>query len=160
MEQIEFRNIADITIPELTAVFNEAFSDYLIRVQLTEAQMERKIQQEHISLSWSVGVYQQSHLVGFLLHGVRQHHGKTYCYNAGTGVVPAHRGKGYNAAMYAWWRQYVAAMVPNKVTLEVIAGNEKAVHIYSSISFRRQRTFNIWQGKTPENICKKPIQIQ
>lgn len=160
MATIDFRPLTDVTIVQLANTFNTAFADYLTTVQLTPQQLQVKMQQENIDLDWSVGAFVGPELVGFVMHGVRQEDNRTVCYNAGTGVVPAHRGKALTASMYAWWRQQVATLAPSQVTLEVIAGNDKAIHIYSSIGFRKQRTFNLWKGKPPENTCKKALQFQ
>ena len=160
MSAIEFRPLAGVAIAHIAETFNAAFADYVVKLQLTPEQLQYKMQQEDIALDCSVGAFVNRQLAGFILHGLRNEDGRQLYYNAGTGVIPTHRGHGLTAGMYAWWRQHTAAPAPAQLSLEVITTNTKAEHIYSSIGFRRQRTFNIWKGKAPAACCKKPLQFQ
>ena len=54
-------------LSELTSVFNKAFEDYIMPIQLSESGLLHKIQAEDIVLDHSVGAFDGPHLIGFVL---------------------------------------------------------------------------------------------
>ena len=134
------------SIETITNVFNEAFSDYLIPIRLTPEQLELKMKQESIDLNWSVGVFYDDKLVGFILNGYRD----GILYNGGTGVIPAYRGQNLTAQMYDYLKPLAKRHHIKKAILEVITDNKRALHTYEKIGFTINRTFSCYKGKTPE----------
>lgn len=159
MEAIAIRRLAGVSLQELTAAFNQAFSDYLVRVQLTEEQMQMKMQQEHVDLHWSVGAFADGRLVGLILHGYGIMQEAGCLYNAGTGVTPAYRGRQLTASMYRWLLPKAKVAGIRRVVLEAITANEKAIQVYQKIGFRRSRLFNLWKGNIPGSFCKQPLRF-
>lgn len=158
-EEVSIRSLSGVSLDVITNAFNQAFADYLVPMHITVAQLQLKMKQEQIDLEWSAGAFAGDELIGFVLHGNRNSSGNKLLYNAGTGVMPAWRGRQLTERMYGWVTHRAVAAGFHSISLEVITGNEKALHIYANIGFRKQRTFNIWKGKTPEASCKKPLQF-
>jgi GNAT superfamily N-acetyltransferase len=157
MNQISISNLQHVPIEVITDAFNQAFSDYLVPVQLTEAQMQLKMQQEHIDLQWSVGAFDDGRLVGLILHGFRVLQSGTCLYNAGTGVWPPYRGRQLTERMYAWLKPQAIAAGIDRIILEAITANERAIHVYERIGFRQTRVFNLWQGASPEIVTDSGV---
>ena len=146
---MELRTLADTPVPDIINAFNEAFSDYFIRLQLTDETMAAKIKSENILLRHSVGAFEDGRLVGFILHGYDVIDGVKTIYNAGTGVVPPFRGKGITAALY----QYIIPVLQKEGIsthiLEVIDNNYPAIKIYEQIGFKKIRTLSAFKSSDP-----------
>ena len=52
---LQFKNLENISLEVLLETFNESFSDYFVRLQLTKEQLERKLVSDSIDLSLSAG---------------------------------------------------------------------------------------------------------
>ena len=85
------RNLDNCSVENITAAFNEAFSDYFIPLQFTSETMKAKMKAENILLPYSSGAFEGDRLVGFILHGYDKINEERTIYNAGTGVIPAFR---------------------------------------------------------------------
>ncbi|MDR2221780.1 MAG: GNAT family N-acetyltransferase [Flavobacteriaceae bacterium] len=144
---IEVRSLQNVTVTELTDVFNDSFSDYIIPLHLTEQNMSFKLYSELIDLALSVGVYDEQRLVGFMLTGVRNEGAERYYYNAGTGVIPTYRGQGLVALMYEYalpiWKKEEKRI---NLFLEVIKGNDKAIKAYKTQGYEISRDLLCFKG--------------
>lgn len=146
LPHIVFKNLADCQIDELTYVFNRSFSDYFVEIQLSEAQMARKIANENIDLELSIGAFHNGKLIGFILHAksVSQH--QQFLYNAGTGVVPEYRGSKLTQRMYEWVIPKLKTYGISYVVLEVIEENSSAIKSYENVGFRQKRKLKCYKG--------------
>lgn len=143
---MEIRTLSNCTLAELTATFNEAFGDYIIRLQLTEESMQTKMKGEGIVRELSVGAFENGQLVGLILHAVGEVDGVQTAYNAGTGVVPAHRGKRLTTAMYRYAIPLLLQKGIRQHLLEVIDGNHTAKKIYEAVGFRTVRNLSVFRS--------------
>jgi len=141
---IQFKTLEHTPVSIIAQVFNEAFSDYTVPLQITEEALLSRIKSEHIQLSQSAGAFAGDQLIGFILLATGSIYGKTTLYNAGTGVVPAWRGKRLTEQLYT----FIKSTVPDTAQhlLEVITTNEKAVRAYTGIGMHPRRTFNCFKG--------------
>ena len=144
---MRFQSLSSVSLAELTQAFNEAFSDYFVPLQLSEEAMAVKLRSESIDLRYSIGAFEDNQLKGFILHGIDTWSGRRAVYNAGTGVVPDHRGKGLTQQLYA-------AIVPQLKEdgmvhhqLEVIEQNAPAIRVYEKVGFTRARTLSCFKGR-------------
>ena len=67
-------------------------------------------------------------------------------YNAGTGVVPAHRGKGLTEQLYKTVLPLLRREGMVHHQLEVIEQNAPAIRVYEKIGFKTVRTFSCFKG--------------
>ncbi len=133
------RSLKNSSIPQITDVFNLAFSDYEIPFQLTTEDVERKIRQEDLDMDISYGAFDNDNLVGFILHGKRLIDDKLTFYNAGTGVVPKARGQRLTRRIYD---QAISDFKNAKYyqgILEVLVDNHTALKIYQDVGFTISR---------------------
>ena len=61
---VTFQTLENISLAEITGVFNLAFSDYIVPLKLTEDQLADKIISDNIKLEYSVGAFENKKLVG------------------------------------------------------------------------------------------------
>jgi len=154
--------LENISVARITAAFNEAFSDYIVAMQMTEASTAKKFKQDNIDLSLSPGFFVDGKLCGFIFHGIGKRGGVPVIWNGGTGVVPDQRGKGITNQLY----QFILPTLRNKgfdqTVLEVIKGNDPAIHIYEKNGFERTRQLECYKGdvlsdKAVEGIVFKNV---
>lgn len=144
---LEFSNLEHISNYALLQTFNESFSDYLVKMQLTKAQLERKLIADSIDLKLSAGAYEGGKLVGFILHGVDVQGNEKLAYNAGTGVIPAKRGRNLTREMYRFILPLLEKEGITKCVLEVLEKNLPAIKTYKSIGYTQKRELVCLKGK-------------
>lgn len=144
----------------LAPVFNEAFSDYLVKVQVTPESLAVKMKQESVDLDWSVGAYRDGQLAGFILHGCRSTPSGKWLYNAGTGVVPPARGQQLTEQMYRHLMPLARTKGISRIVLEVIVENERALNIYQKIGFKIRRTLCCFSGPKPQRGAENSFSIK
>lgn len=138
--------LENISLAELTAVFNLSFSDYVVPFHLTSEQLENKMNSENARLDLSVGAFDNDKLVGFILHCEDVVNGEKVVYNAGTGVIPANRGQKLTSRMYEFILPYLVKQNIRSLQLEVITTNKPAIKTYENIGFRISRKLHCYKG--------------
>lgn len=140
-------------IKDLTKVFNDSFSDYLIPVQLSESQLESKIISDGIQLNLSVGKYENEKLIGFILYGLDESDDNRIAYNAGTGVIPDKRGQKIASQLMDFSLKLFQREKIASIRLEVITNNTRAFNLYHQSGFNIIRELNCYRGmiETPHS---------
>lgn len=122
------------------AAFREAFADYGVDMSyMTEENLMIRAEKNAVDWDLSVGAIQGDRLVGFTLIGVGEWGGALCAFDAATGIVPEHRGRGLARVMLD------AALPPlrergvKRFVLEVIQGNDPAVRAYRKAGFQVSR---------------------
>lgn len=153
--------LADVSIKQIVETFNASFDDYIIPFRLTTEQLVNKIRSEDIVKDLSVGAFEKDVLVGFVLHGSRTTNGKRYLYNAGTGVLPLHRGNRIPQQLYEYLLPELQRRQYTVIQLEAITENVKAIKAYTGIGFKVARTFRCYKGSivTQAHSEQKPFSI-
>lgn len=144
----------------LLKTFNDAFADYIVPFKLNEEQLEFKITQENIQLEWSIGVFEEEKLVAFIMHGVREINGKKSFYNAGTGIIPKHRGQGLIGIMYDYILPYLKEEQADKIILEVIENNLPAIRSYEKNGFVVNRKLLCFGGEIKTNTINNTVKFK
>ncbi len=144
---MEIITLEHTSIQNIVEVLNESFADYIIPLQLHVEQLEQKIAAENIQLNLSIGVVSSGKLVGFMLHAINESEGNRAVYNAATGVIPAFRGQGMVATMYAALLPKLNELGVKTMLLEVIVGNDAAIRAYEKMGYQVNRTLDSFKGK-------------
>ena len=152
---MHFNTLEKLSTAEITQLFNEAFADYFIKVELSSDFMQEKIDSEAIQLDKSVGVFVGGKPVAFILHALRN----TVAYNAGTGVIPTFRGKHTTVKMYNYILPILKSNGVSEVRLEVIDENIQAIKSYEKVGFIKERELPCFKGKLLELKRNSSVQI-
>ena len=152
---MEISNLKNSSTSEILKAFNLSFSDYVIPLQLTEQQFQDKLLAEDIDLEWSFGAFEENKLVGLILHGFRNNK----LYNAGTGVVPEHRGNKITQQLYDYVLEKAKLENITTIQLEVITDNSIAIKTYQNIGFEITRTLNCYKGTLNVKKIESPFEI-
>ena len=143
---MEIKLLRGTTEREITIAFNQAFTDYLVPLQLTEVQLHEKMLADKVAFDISVGVFENGKLIAFMLHGLDVQYGKKVAYNGGTGVIPEKRGKGLCHRMYRFVLPILRDKGINSVFLEVIDNNIPAITSYKKSGFIVKRALHCYKG--------------
>lgn len=144
---IGFNNLSSVKTVDLVNTFNLAFSDYFIKFELTESSLKTKLSSEKVDLNYSIGAFDNEKLVAFILHGVDIVDGEKILYNAGTGVIPSHRGNGLTKKMYKYLFKNLTKLEVNTILLEAISENIQATRSYQKVGFKINRELTCLSGK-------------
>lgn len=157
---IEFKTLENISLEELTKLFNHAFDDYFVKVNLTPQILAEKIKSEDIRLNFSVGVYTNERPAGFILHAVRNFPEGKQAYNAGTGVIPNFRGQNLTHKMYEFILPKLKEAEVSSSILEVMEQNVPAIKSYHKAGFQKITNLECFRGKVSLNREDNHISIQ
>jgi ribosomal protein S18 acetylase RimI-like enzyme len=141
-----FSFLKEQDIPEMFDTFHAAFSDYMVPIKLTREDFAIKIKREGIQPTFCVGAYFGQKLVGFVLTGIGEWLGKPTAYNAGTGVVPEHRGNRLTQRIYAHLLPKLRESGIEQCLLEVIQENSMAIKAYKAIGFETTRSLDCFRA--------------
>lgn len=149
---ITYDSLAYIDIESLNSVFNESFKNYFVPLHLTTEQLLARIYAEAIDLKLSYGAFHNKNLVAFILHGIDTLDNEKVAHNAGTGVLPEHRGKGLSLSLYEYAISDLKKNGFNNSTLEVFVDNLPAIKTYERIGFTPVRKLLCYKGNTKSKI--------
>lgn len=154
------QNISNVDILD---TFNEAFSDYIVPLKLSLAQLEGKVKSENLRPEISAGAFDNGKLAGYILHGQNVIGNQLCAYNGGTGVIPGMRGQKLTMQMYQFILPVLKAKGFDKILLEVIDTNKPAIKVYEATGFKVSRILNcysgtVYAGATSSDIHIKPLE--
>ena len=152
-----FRTLADSDFDAVVAAFNDAFSDYAVRFEMTAPQLREICARRGVVFELSAGAFDGDRLTGFTLNGFN---GQT-AYDSGTGVVPSHRRQGLARAMMDFIVPHLRNAGARRYLLEVIETNIRAVSLYESLGFTTTRQLTCWKyesGVGASDIAIRPIE--
>ena len=139
-------------LEEITRVFNNAFADYVIPMHLSEDVMAKKLLAENVQLQYSPGLFINNNLVGFILNATDQKGGEYWVYNAGTGVLPQHRGQHYARQLYNFSFSLLKKLGYPNHRLEVLTDNARAIAVYQSLGFATVRNMNCYKATVHKDL--------
>lgn len=161
MKDIAFSFLTAKQLPLLHQTFLQAFADYLVPIALNEEQFKAKVKREGVEPAFCVAAFAQQEMAGFILTGLGEWQGKPTAYNAGTGVIPAFRGRGITQQMYRFLLPKLQESGIEQCLLEVIHENAPAFKSYKHTGFNITRSFDSFRAlkndllleiAPPENI--------
>ncbi|MCC6462062.1 MAG: GNAT family N-acetyltransferase [Saprospiraceae bacterium] len=154
------QSLSGTPVSAITEAFNSAFSDYFFPVHLTPDQIQAKLRSENVDLHYSMGAFEAGALVGFVLHGTTGSGGQKIAYNAGTGVVPSHRGQKITTALYDYMLPSLKQDGFRTIRLEVITRNAPAIKIYQAIGFETKRVLGCYKGSIDSKNAGPGYRVQ
>lgn len=149
-----FNTAESVSISELHQGFNTAFSDYVIPFKITpEAFYNRFFYKLNIQKELSPVVIEDE-VIGFIYHTINRYKGVQTLYNGGTGVHPDFRRKGLAEKMYEFILPQLVKTDAERIVLEVITTNERAINLYKKLGFNYLQTFKCfkWKNQIPAHI--------
>lgn len=146
---MRFQTLESCSVEILQEVFQEAFADYLVPIKVSVPQLRTKMKRDAVMPTLSPCMWAAEELAGFILNGIDIRDGKRTAYNAGTGVIPDARGQRATRSMYDYILPDLKAAQVTRCLLEVIVGNDRAIHTYQATGFEIIREFICYKGEGP-----------
>ena len=88
-----FQSLQEISMQQLAECFNLAFSDYEQPIRFTLESLKYYLTASAVDLSLSFGAFCEDQMVAFILNSSGMYQDQRVVFDAGTGVIPGHRGK-------------------------------------------------------------------
>jgi ribosomal protein S18 acetylase RimI-like enzyme len=147
MVEIECRTLDTSTLEDVHSAFCEAFSDYVVQMDMPLWKFEMTARRRGYDPRISMGAFAGDRLVGFIINGLRQWDGRPTAYDTGTGVVPDFRKRGITTRMFGNLVDLLRDEGVEAYLLEVIKGNDPARELYLKQGFRIVREFSCHKGR-------------
>ncbi len=157
---MQIKPLTNIPIPQIVECFTEAFADYAVKMPSSPQFWAKRWKWARIDYSLSFGVFDEEKLVAFIMNGVDQHEGMLTAFNTGTGVLPAYRGQQWVDKMYDCALPLFEKKGVQKLLLEVLQTNQRAIRVYERIGFKITRDLHCFKGtlkKATEKLSIKRI---
>lgn len=137
----EFKSLGTTSYEEITECFNKAFSDYYFSSRMCPEQLQQRLEMSGVDRNLSFGAFEDGQMVGFILNSSGVYNGKNAVFDAGTGVVPEHRGKHVFSDMFKFAERRLAGPSAQTYYLEVLQQNLKAIELYKKYGFSVEREY-------------------
>ena len=145
-----FQSLQEVDLAQIAQCFNLAFSDYEQSISFTPESLKYYLTASAVDLSLSFGAFCGEEMVGFILNASGVYNGENVVFDAGTGVVPDHRGKSVFSQLFAFTCQQLQLRGVTKYYLEVLQSNDRAVAIYSKKGFAIRREYAVLLASGPK----------
>lgn len=153
------KNLNTVDFNDLVTCFLDAFENYFVQMPTEPAYYRERWRLAKVDLNYSYGMFDNNKLVGFVLHAIDNREGVDTAFNAGTGVLPAYRGRRIVQKIYEYARPLLAAINISVCRLEVITENETAIAAYHRIGFKKNKRYKCYRGAINSELNSKvPVQ--
>lgn len=136
---MHYRTLTPADFSELYDAMCQAFADYVVPMQPTEAQFQEMLTRRGVIYDLSAGAFEDGKLVGFTLNAVDEWNGVVTAYDISTGVIPGFRGKGIAGDLFEYCRPQFESRGVRQYQLEVIDQNTPAIKAYQKMGFETVR---------------------
>lgn len=150
-----FLSLKDVEFSRLHGAFAEAFSDYSVPMNLSEADLLELLTRRGFRPDLSVGVFDGDRIVAFTFNGFGTWNSRVAAYDSGTGVVPTHRGLKLASEMMQYADSALRGAGAETYILEVVESNDRAVRLYEKSGFSVTRRLQCFTFDRPEieSVC-------
>ena len=143
---MEIKNLAQTEIATIVDCLSDAFQNYYVKMPSEVDFWAKRFHAARVDLKLSFGAFEKDRLVAFIIHGIDFHNGQKTAFNTGTGVLEAYRGLHLVDQMYAYAFPLLEENSVEKIMLEVIDENHKAIKVYQHIGFQKDRFLKCFNG--------------
>lgn len=161
MSNFEFKTLENTALVELKDCFNEGFSDYAIKFEVTEDYLRTRWQIAKVDFALSGGAFLGEKLVGMVIIAADKINGRMQAHNAATCVIPAARGNNLTARIFDFLFPKFQNNQVQHLQLEVLKGNDKAIKVYERIGLKIERELTyLTKEKFTQNSNNQKVIIQ
>ena len=138
-----FQSLHEASLQQLAQCFNLSFSDYEQPICFTAESLRYYLTASGVDLSLSFGAFWGEQLVGMILNASGRYNDEAVVFDAGTGVIPEHRGKKVFSALFDYTCQQLRQKNITKYYLEVLQANRHAISIYEIKGFSALGVYSV-----------------
>ncbi len=165
--ECECRFLSEEQVPQIYKCFEEAFADYHLDMSyMSQQSWHNRMIKNGVDFNVSVGAFDNEKMVGATLIGIDQWENQNAAFDAGTGIIPAFRGKGIAGKMFDFSLPALKKKGIFKFLLEVLQVNDAGVKAYKKTGFEVTRELDCFQlnleefqppRKKDDGITIKPV---
>lgn len=138
--EIEIRPLDQLSFDELYEAHLLAFKDYPF--QWSRDALKKTVYRRGFEPRLSFGAFDSGRLVSFTFNGTGTYKGLRSAYDAGTGTIETHRGRGLASKIFEASIPFLKAEGLKQYILEVLEDNKKAYSVYDKQGFEVSRKFD------------------
>ncbi len=142
---LELRPLSEQDLPRVHAAMLDAFADYPIPMQPALPAFDALLRRRGVVWPLSLGAFEADALLGFTLTARTG----ALAYDVMTGVRRSAQGRGLVGELFAELWPRLRAEGIERIQLEVIDVNERAVRAYERLGFIRRRKLISWRWDAP-----------
>lgn len=153
---VRFVPASDVDFSALVRAFNDAYQGYIVPIQLSDDQMRRNIDQNHMDLALSRAGLDDEQIaaVGFVARR------ETRAWVGGVGVIPQYRGQGLGRALMHTLIESARGAGLATMQLEVITTNTPAHTLYVDLGFKTLRRLLIVECQhVPDPVTPRRVDV-
>ena len=136
---MKFTTLEDVPQSILTACFNAGFADYAIKFNASDTYLASRWASGGVDFSLSGGAWFEGQLVGMVIIMYDEPNGVKTAFNGATCVLPEARGQKITQRIFTFLEDKFRTRGIQKLQLEVLTDNERAICVYEKIGFRKAR---------------------
>lgn len=155
----QFQSLENVNKEQLRQCFNLAFSDYAMPIHFTPESLEHYLSASAVELALSFGAYWEDQMVAVILNSAGIYQDQPVVFDAGTGVVPDHRGKKVFSRLFAYAGEELKRKNIKTYYLEVLQSNSNAIAIYKKKGFSVTRDFSVLTAPDLEKAADSDIAV-
>lgn len=153
---MNWQSLANLNLKTMTKLWNDSFEDYATPIELTEEQLQQRIDRLNLSPSASFIAEVNNEQAGIVLYGEELFKGKKTAWIGGMGVIKPLRQHGVGKAMVEKTIEMAKVDGIEQLHLEVIHGNTRALHLYIKTGFELLNEVSIGSLKDQPYFEKIP----
>jgi aminocarboxymuconate-semialdehyde decarboxylase len=146
---LHYRLLSQNDFNSLYACFLAAFSDYEVDMRMSHEEFRLRLMRDGVRLEMSAGAFDGERMIGFCINGIDEWREKTTAYDAGTGVIPAYRGRGVAKELFAFLEVKLKETGVAQYLLEVLTSNVPAATLYRKLGFVDTRRLAVFRSASP-----------
>ena len=154
-----FRALDEISMQQLAECLNSAFLDYEQPICFTPESLRYYLTASAVNLSLSFGAFFNEQLVAVILNSSGLYKSQRVVFDAGTGVIPEHRGKKVFSALFEYAAEQLQHQGVAKYYLEVLQSNHHAISIYRKKGFSVLREYSVLTASGPGRGGENPVPV-
>ncbi len=140
---VTYKSLVNVSFKELHNTFVDAFSDYAVDVSyMTPDVIQNRAIKNGYDPETSVGIFNDTKLVGFTLVGIDKHYENPAAFDIMTGLVKDYRGKGIAKEMFEFIKPKLKEKNIEEFYLEVLQENKSAIKAYQKTGFKIERSLD------------------
>lgn len=142
---IAHRLLSEDDFDALHECFLTAFADYEVDMRMSREQFRQRLTRDGVRLQLSAAAFDGERMIGFCMNGVGEWQQETTAYDAGSAVIPGHRGRGVAKDLFAFVEQKLKEAHVFHYLLEVLTSNVPAVTLYRKLGFVETRRLAVFR---------------
>lgn len=131
-----FKSYADVSPEQRTTVWNAGFSDYITPINMSQEQLDNRLESLGMSPVESKVYFSGDEPAGIYLYADATISGEKMSWLGGMSVDPQYRGQGIALKMLENFQTTSLENDVSSMYLEAIDGNDRAIDIYQSFGFQ------------------------